>query len=192
MPKGFDSLAEAQQQKFLALKKVKDAGGRVVGLYCSYVPAELIYAAGAVPVSLCATSEKPISAAERDLPTNLCPLIKASYGHAITDTCPFFYFSDFIIGETTCDGKKKMFELLNDIKPTHVMHLPQNNLDSKAYPFWVSLLPEYKLSWNWYEKRKETSGYPKSSFLSGHPLHEFKIQFCCINDWINKEKSQKK
>ena len=124
LPKGFDSLAEAQQQKFLALKKVKDAGGRVVGLYCSYVPIELIYAAGAVPVSLCATSEKPISAAERDLPRNLCPLIKASYGHAITDTCPFFYFSDFIIGETTCDGKKKMFELLNDIKQTYVMHLP--------------------------------------------------------------------
>lgn len=144
LPKGFDSLAEAQQQKFLALKKVKDAGGRVVGLYCSYVPAELIYAAGAVPVSLCATSEKPISAAERDLPTNLCPLIKASYGHAITDTCPFFYFSDFIIGETTCDGKKKMFELLNDIKPTHVMHLPQNNLDSKAYPFWTDEVKKLK------------------------------------------------
>ena len=44
LPKGFDSLAEAQQQKFLALKKVKDEGGRVVGLYCSYVPTELIYA----------------------------------------------------------------------------------------------------------------------------------------------------
>ena len=92
LPKGFDSLAEAQQQKFLALKKVKDEGGRVVGLYCSYVPTELIYAADAVPVSLCATSEKPISAAERDLPKNLCPLIKASYGHAITDTCPFSIF----------------------------------------------------------------------------------------------------
>jgi len=144
LPKGFDSLAEAQQQKFLALKKVKDMGGRVVGLYCSYVPTELIYAAGAVPVSLCATSEKPIAAAERDLPKNLCPLIKASYGHAITDTCPFFYFSDFIIGETTCDGKKKMFELLNDIKPTHVMHLPQNNLDPKAYPFWVDEVRKLK------------------------------------------------
>ena len=135
LPKGFHSLAEAQQQKFLTLKKVKDTGERVVGLYCSYAPIELIYAAGAIPVSLCATSEKPISAAERDLPRNLCPLIKTSYGHAITDTCPFFYFSDFIIGETTCDGKQKMFEFLNDIKPTHVMHLPQNNIDLKTYPF---------------------------------------------------------
>ena len=144
LPAGFDSLAEAQQQKFLALKKIKDEGGRVVGLYCSYVPIELIYAAGAVPVSLCATSEKPISAAERDLPKNLCPLIKASYGHAITDTCPFFYFSDFIIGETTCDGKKKMFELLNAVKPTHVMHLPQNNLDQKGYPFWADEVRKLK------------------------------------------------
>ena len=144
LPKGFDSLAEAQQKKFLALKSLKDGGGKVIGLYCSYVPTELVYAAGAVPVSLCATSEKPISAAERDLPKNLCPLIKASYGHAITDTCPFFYFSDFIVGETTCDGKKKMFELLNDIKPTYVMHLPQNNLDPKAYPFWADEVKKLK------------------------------------------------
>ncbi|UTC62520.1 2-hydroxyacyl-CoA dehydratase [Treponema sp. OMZ 787] len=144
LPKGFDSLAEAQQKKFIALKNLKDAGGKVIGLYCSYVPTELVYAAGAVPVSLCATSEKPISAAERDLPKNFCPLIKASYGHAITDTCPFFYFSDFIVGETTCDGKKKMFELLNDIKPTHVMHLPQNNLDPKAYPFWADEVKKLK------------------------------------------------
>ena len=118
---------------------------RALTVYCSYVPTELIYAAGAVPVSLCATSEKPIAAAERDLPKNLCPLIKASYGHAITDTCPFFYFSDFIIGETTCDGKKKMFELLNNIKPTHVMHLPQNNLDPKAYHFWADEVKKIKV-----------------------------------------------
>ncbi|MBR5186173.1 MAG: 2-hydroxyacyl-CoA dehydratase [Akkermansia sp.] len=46
-------------------------------------------------------------AAEANLPRNLCPLIKASYGFAFTDTCPYFYFSDLIVGETTCDGKKK-------------------------------------------------------------------------------------
>ena len=75
-------------------------------------------------MSLCATSEEPIPAAENVLPRNLCPLIKASYGFALTDTCPYFYFSDLIVGETTCDGKKKMFELMNDIKETYVMQLP--------------------------------------------------------------------
>ena len=36
---------------------------------------------------------------------------------AKTQKCPFFYFSDLIIGETTCDGKKKMYEYLGQFKP---------------------------------------------------------------------------
>lgn len=41
-----------------------------------------------------------------------------------TDKCPFFYFSDLVVGETTCDGKKKMYEMLADFKPVHVVELP--------------------------------------------------------------------
>ncbi len=97
---------------------------KVVGIYCTYCPKELILAAGALPVGLCGTREETISAAEQDLPRNLCPLIKSSYGYAKTGKCPFFYFSDLIVGETTCDGKKKMFEIMSTFKPVHVMQLP--------------------------------------------------------------------
>ena len=130
LPERFESYTEARKAGFLRMKEVKEAGTPVVGTFCSFVPAELILAAGAVCVSLCATSEEPIPAAEVDLPHNLCPLIKASYGFALTDTCPYFYFSDLIVGETTCDGKKKMFELLNDIKETYVMQLPSNRSEA--------------------------------------------------------------
>ncbi|MDO8964195.1 MAG: 2-hydroxyacyl-CoA dehydratase, partial [Coriobacteriia bacterium] len=74
-------------------KNAKEAGRKVVGLYCGYVPAELVRAAGAIPVSLCGDNEGAIADAELDLPRNFCPLIKSSYGLAITDTCPFFHFS---------------------------------------------------------------------------------------------------
>ena len=104
---------------------------------------ELIYAADAVPVGLCAYSEEPIAAAETNLPRNLCPLIKASYGFALTDTCPYFYFSDLVVGETTCDGKKKMFELLNEIKETHVMQLPHSR-EGAALEFWKGQIIEFK------------------------------------------------
>jgi benzoyl-CoA reductase/2-hydroxyglutaryl-CoA dehydratase subunit BcrC/BadD/HgdB len=135
LPKNFETYAQARQAGFLKMKELKDNGTRVVGMYCSFVPYELIMAAGAVGVSLCATSQEPIAAAEADLPRNLCPLIKASYGFALTDTCPYFYFSDFIVGETTCDGKKKMFELMNNIKETYVMQLPsaRNETALKAW-----------------------------------------------------------
>lgn len=124
LPKNFETYADARKAGFLKMKELKEDGARVVGIFCTFVPYELIMAAGAVVVPLCASSEEPISAAEADLPRNLCPLIKASYGFALTDTCPYFYFSDFIVGETTCDGKKKMFELMNNIKETYVMQLP--------------------------------------------------------------------
>ena len=124
LPADFESYSDARKGGFLRMKELKDSGARVVGLFCSFVPLELVYAAGAVPVGLCAYSDEPIPAAEANLPRNLCPLIKASYGFALTDTCPYFYFSDLVVGETTCDGKKKMFELLNEIKETYVMQLP--------------------------------------------------------------------
>lgn len=124
LPENFETYAEARKAGFLRMKALKETGKRMVGIFCTFVPGELIEAAGAVALPLCATSEEPIPAAEADLPRNLCPLIKASYGFALTDTCPYFYFSDFIVGETTCDGKKKMFELMNDIKETYVLQLP--------------------------------------------------------------------
>ncbi len=69
----------------------------MAGIYCLFAPVELVRAAGAIPVSLCGKKEKPIAEAERTLPPNLCPLIKSSYGYAVTDTCPFFSASDFLI-----------------------------------------------------------------------------------------------
>jgi len=135
LPANFETYNEARQKGFLRMKEMKEQGARVVGMFCSFVPVELIYAAGALPVGLCAFTEEPIPAAEADLPRNLCPLIKASYGFALTDTCPYFYFSDFVVGETTCDGKKKMFELMNEIKDTYVMQLPHSR-DAQALAFW--------------------------------------------------------
>lgn len=135
LPKDFESFSDARRQGFLRAKEIKDRGEKMVGIYCTYTPKEVIYAAGAYPVSLCATNDETIPAAEKHLPKNLCPLIKASYGFAITDKCPYMYFSDLVVGETTCDGKKKMYELLGEIKDTHIMNLPHTKNDL-ALEFW--------------------------------------------------------
>lgn len=119
-------------------KAARDNGKKIVGTYCCYVPLELIWAAGATPVSLCATREDAFPKAEEVLPRNFCPLIKSSYGLAVSGTCPFFNFSDILIGETTCDGKKKVFELLADYKPIHIMQLPFRSNDNNARETWLA------------------------------------------------------
>jgi benzoyl-CoA reductase/2-hydroxyglutaryl-CoA dehydratase subunit BcrC/BadD/HgdB len=122
---------------FIMLKNVKETGRKVVGFYCVFAPQELVLAADALGFSLCATKEEAIPDGEKTLPRNFCPLIKSSYGMAVTDKCPYFLYSDIIIGETTCDGKKKMFELMNGFKPVHVMKLPQSYLDDRDKAFWL-------------------------------------------------------
>lgn len=132
----FEEMREDVRNASVRVKELKEAGVPVVGTYCTFTPWELIHAAGGIAVSLCSTSDKPIAAAETRLPRNLCPLIKSSYGFALTDTCPYFHFCDIVIGETTCDGKKKMYELLGELRPTHVMQLPQDPKHEMSRELW--------------------------------------------------------
>ena len=131
LPSTFEEFNEQRKAAFIRVKDYKQAGNRLVGFLCSYTPLEIIDAAGAASVALCGTSDEVIPEAEKVLPANLCPLIKSTYGFAYSQKCPFTYFSDMIIGETTCDGKKKMYELLNELKRTHILHLPQGR--DRAY-----------------------------------------------------------
>ncbi len=136
LPEIFEGFADARQQGFLAMKELKDNGKGVVGQFCTYTPQEIFMAADLVTVSLCSTSDETIKDAEKVLPANLCPLIKSSYGFAITDKCPYMYFSDLIVGETTCDGKKKMYELLGETKNVHILELPHKQDTPEAKALW--------------------------------------------------------
>lgn len=141
LPDIFESFNDARKKGFLTMKEEKDKGRKVVGTFCTYTPRELIYAADAMSVSLCSTSDETVPDAEKVLPKNLCPLVKSSYGFAITDKCPYMYFSDIIIGETTCDAKKKMYELLGEIKDTYVMQLPHSK-NNFSMALWKNELVE--------------------------------------------------
>lgn len=144
LPQIFESFAAARQNGFLGMKKVKDSGKGVVGQFCTYTPLEIFMAAGLVSVGLCSTSDEAIPEAEKVLPSNLCPLIKSSYGFAITDKCPYMYFSDLVVGETTCDGKVKMYELLAKIKNVHILELPRRQDTPEAKALWRAELKRLK------------------------------------------------
>lgn len=143
LPEVFEEFAEQRKNSFLGVKQLKDKGIPVVGSYCTYFPQEVAMAMGAATVSLCSTSDETIPEAEKDLPKNLCPLIKSSYGFAKTDKCPFFYFSDVVVGETTCDGKKKMYEYMSEFKEMFIMELP-NTQSEEALKLWKSEIIRFK------------------------------------------------
>ena len=122
----------------------KAEGRPVVGIMCEFTPREVILAAGAVPVCLCGGSAATIPAAEQHLPSNLCPLIKSTFGYQVQDSNPFLNRADLIVAETTCDGKKKMFELLGESRPLYVLELPQKADDSDALDLWTNEVRKLK------------------------------------------------
>ena len=122
----------------------KAKGKRIVGIMCEYTPRELIMAADAVPICLCGGSADMIPSSEEHLPANLCPLIKSTYGYHIQKANPFLEMADLVVAETTCDGKKKMYELMAETRPMYVLELPQKPTDSDAMAHWASELRKLK------------------------------------------------
>ncbi|TFG18943.1 MAG: 2-hydroxyacyl-CoA dehydratase [Promethearchaeota archaeon] len=107
------------------LKKAKEEGKKVIGTFCLYVPDEIIFALDAISVGLCGGTNFSNYASEDLLPNNICALIKSALGFGVGNICPYYSMTDILIGETTCDGKKKAWEVLKDYKPVYVMETPQ-------------------------------------------------------------------
>lgn len=100
-------------------------GRKVFGTFCVFVPDEIIVALNGIVTGLCGGSQFWVPGGEAVLPKNTCPLIKASVGARLGRTCPFFRIADVYVGETTCDGKKKAYEILGEDVPMIIMDVPQ-------------------------------------------------------------------
>lgn len=118
-------------------------GKKVFGTFCVFVPDEIIFAADGIATGLCGGSQFWVPGGEKVLPKSTCPLIKASVGARIDKTCPFFRIADMYVGETTCDGKKKAYEILAEDVPVHVMDMPQMKRE-KDIGKWTGEIEEFK------------------------------------------------
>ncbi|RLB39456.1 MAG: 2-hydroxyacyl-CoA dehydratase [Deltaproteobacteria bacterium] len=113
----------------LRIKELLDGkakGRKVIGAFCVFVPEEIVLAADAVMVGLCTGADFATDEVERVLPRNTCSLIKSAFGFKLGKVCPYIESADMIVGENTCDGKKKSHEILKDlVSNLYVMDLPQ-------------------------------------------------------------------
>jgi len=138
-----EAVAVAHCRRAKELLDSKAKGQKIIGTFCIYVPDEIAIAAGVTPVALCGGTQLPIPYAETLFPRDICPLIKSTFGLKLGNMCPYLSIADLAVGETTCDGKKKAWEILDTIVPTHVMEVPQKkeHIDQKL---WLSEVALFK------------------------------------------------
>ena len=120
-------------------KKIVNSGGRkVIGFYCMNVPEELIYAAGALPVRLCAGSADAAEVGEAWFPDVSCPMVKSATGFASVPVLPYYRQCDLIIIPATCDWKVKLGEILEQWLPVMMVDVPKTKSLENSRRFWVS------------------------------------------------------
>jgi benzoyl-CoA reductase/2-hydroxyglutaryl-CoA dehydratase subunit BcrC/BadD/HgdB len=123
-------MSEVHGLRIQELVDARAAGKIVVGAFCVFVPEELVLAANGVCVGLCAGADFGTEEAERYLPRNTCALIKSFFGFTLQKVCPYLAVCDLVVGENTCDGKKKAYETFVDLVPRELMVLDMPNTKS--------------------------------------------------------------
>jgi benzoyl-CoA reductase/2-hydroxyglutaryl-CoA dehydratase subunit BcrC/BadD/HgdB len=137
-------MSEIHGLRIEELLQARKQGRKVIGTFCLYVPEEILIAAEAISVGLCAGADFGTDLAEQVLPRNTCALIKSFVGFKLAGVCPYVEACDLVIGETTCDGKTKAYEIFNEYKPTFVLEVPhmKNDGDRKLWRSEIGRLAE--------------------------------------------------
>ena len=120
-------ISEVHGLRIKELMDEKAAGRKVIGSFCVFVPEEIVRAADATLVGLCTGADFATEDVEKILPRNTCSLIKSAFGFKLGKVCPYLESADMIVGENTCDGKKKSYEILKDLVPQSLCNGPAPN-----------------------------------------------------------------
>jgi benzoyl-CoA reductase/2-hydroxyglutaryl-CoA dehydratase subunit BcrC/BadD/HgdB len=131
-------VSEVHGLRIEEIVQAKEKGSKVIGTFCVYVPEELVLAVDGVCIGLCAGADVGTDEAEKYVPRNTCALIKGFMGFKLAGLCPYVQTTDLIVGETTCDGKKKAYEIFQEITgKMYVMEVPHRK-DENGNMLWRS------------------------------------------------------
>jgi benzoyl-CoA reductase/2-hydroxyglutaryl-CoA dehydratase subunit BcrC/BadD/HgdB len=95
------------------LLEAKNKGVKIIGYFPgNYVPEELIYASGAVPLCLINGGDsKPAEMALSVVPQVICPFARAQVGERLLGKNPYYSMIDMLVAPITCQHLKKVAEV---------------------------------------------------------------------------------
>lgn len=120
-----------RRNAFVSALTINSAGRYIAGVYGTDIPEEILWASDIVPINIYSMDGSNIKAAEELIEQERCSLIKASYGYAVTDKCPFTHFADIIVGSDMCPDKASMITKLGNLKEYYILS-QHNNVEALA------------------------------------------------------------
>ena len=123
-------------------RKLADQGKKVVGWMCTYVPEEIIYAAGAHPIRVVG-AEGTTTTADAHLYSNVCTYARASLEEGFRGS---YDFLSGYIAVNTCDNIRRLYEVWSrylNTPFTHILKLP-HRADEEAVEYFAGELNDFR------------------------------------------------
>lgn len=99
---------------------IRADGRPVVGYLCSYVPEEIIHAAGAIPYRLRAVGSRSTAKADAYYGARNCSFVRHVFDRVLSGACDFLSGMVFMNG---CDHSRRMYDNWRDARSGDFLHL---------------------------------------------------------------------
>ena len=126
-------LAEADryyQDYGLRARELKKQGKKIIGYLCAFTPAEVITAAGFVPVRIKGDVNEPITKADTEMETIICPLVRSCFDMALKGN---YEFLDGLVVPHACDSICRTYDIWKynlNLPYAHFINMPHGTGDA--------------------------------------------------------------
>ncbi len=142
-------IEEIYTQRGKRAKELHDAGQKVIGYFCCFVPDEIITAFDMIPYRIQGSQNDPIDEADAFLEPMACPFARSCFNMALKGE---YDFLDGFVAPHSCDTIERMYHIWNSNKPSpfnHMINVPHmlgpssDQFYKKELQYFIARLEEF-------------------------------------------------
>jgi benzoyl-CoA reductase subunit C len=126
-------------------RELKKQGKRIVGYLCAFTPVEIIAAAGFVPFRIKGDVNEPITKADTEMETIVCPLVRSCFDMALKGK---YEFLDGIVIPHACDSISTTYSVWKNtlnLPYSHLIDMPHST-GEPSLNFYKEILGTFRKS----------------------------------------------
>jgi len=126
-------------------RELKGEGKRIMGYLCAFVPLEIITAAGFIPFRIRGDTSEPITKADTEMETIICPLVRSCFDMTLKGK---YGFLDGIVIPHACDSICRTYQIWQytlNLPYSHFINMPHGTDDS-SLEFYKAELETFRKS----------------------------------------------
>ncbi|MBU2608035.1 MAG: 2-hydroxyacyl-CoA dehydratase family protein, partial [Chloroflexi bacterium] len=142
---GLDTVEKYYQEYGFRARELKKQGKQVIGYLCSLVPLEIIAAADLIPFRIKGNPHEPITKADTQMETIVCPLIRSCFDMALKGN---YEFLDGLVIPHTCDSVSRTYDIWKynlNLPYNHFLNVP-HSCGEPSLEFFKDMLDVFRKS----------------------------------------------